>query len=418
MDVKEEDNISNIPDKEINLIYKKHNLITCTKMNKFYLFPFVIPIFITIRDIMINLILKENSNKENLSFYFIYGANISIFLTLGGIIYFFVDIRVFIEKIKTDSFLKKDKTRNKIKEKSNKLKISLILVLMSFSFAIYITSVCLSIYHINIEKRQYTIFLIAFLSILIFKKKIYRHQKFSLLLAFCGFLVLTIVTALKIKKEDLLSNLFSFIGTIFYSLHYLYLKYLQTECKIPIYFSYMIVGFSSLLISIIGYVLSKKSDFSISLFLNQIKEKKLIPHLIVFIISGITVETLVAFTIFYFSVMHFVLSSFISPIILFIYNICAKNNNYEIYDIILSVIGYLIELFSIFIYNEIIVLNICDLNKYTVKGLVDREKKEHDIVEDNNINKLSSYDIDDEYYINDINGDINNDINNIEMKTI
>ena len=86
----------------------------------------------------------------------------------------------------------------------------------------------------------------------------------------------------------------------------------------------MIVGSSSLLISIIGYIVSSNSDFSISIFLEQIKEKNLIPHLIVFIISGVAVETLVALTIFYFSVMHFVLSSFISPIILFIYRICEK----------------------------------------------------------------------------------------------
>ena len=405
MDIDEEKNDSDNLNEETNLLNKKPKLITCTKMNKYYLFPFITPIFISIRDIMINLISKDNK-KEEISFYFIYAANISIFLTIGGIIYFLIDIRVFIEKIRTDSYLKKDKTRNKINEKSNKLKIFLILLLMSISFAIYITSVCLSLYHITIEKRQYTIFLIAFLSLLILKKNIYRHQKFSLLIAFCGFLILTIVTILKIRKEDLLSNLYAFIGTVFYSLHYLYLKYLQIECKIPIYFSYMIVGSSSLLISIIGYIISQNSDFSISIFFKQIKEKNLIPHLIVFIISGIAVETLVALTIFYFSVMHFVLSSFISPFILFIYSICAKDIDDEIYAIILSVIGYLIELFSILIYNEIIVINKWDLNKYTVKGLADREKKEHDVIEENKVielNKLETYDIDDDYYIDDTN---------------
>ena len=405
MDIDEEKNDSDNLNEETNLLNKKPKLITCTKMNKYYLFPFITPIFISIRDIMINLISKDNK-KEEISFYFIYAANISIFLTIGGIIYFLIDIRVFIEKIRTDSYLKKDKTRNKINEKSNKLKIFLILLLMSISFAIYITSVCLSLYHITIEKRQYTIFLIAFLSLLILKKNIYRHQKFSLLIAFCGFLILTIVTILKIRKEDLLSNLFAFIGTVFYSLHYLYLKYLQIKCKIPIYFSYMIVGSSSLLISIIGYIVSSNPDFNISVFLKQIKEKNLIPHLIVFIISGIAVETLVALTIFYFSVMHFVLSSFISPFILFIYSICAKDIDDEIYAIILSVIGYLIELFSILIYNEIIVINKWDLNKYTVKGLADREKKEHDIIEENKVielNKLETYDIDDDYYIDDTN---------------
>ena len=391
--------------------YNKPKLISCTKMNKYYLFPFITPIFITIRDIMINSILEENSQKEDITFYFFYAANISIFLTLGGIIYFLIDIRVYLEKKKTELFLKKDTFRIKPKKKKSKLKIFFILFLMSISFAVYITTVCLSIYHINIEKRQYTIFLIAFLSTCILKKQIYRHQKFSLLLAFCGFLLLTIVKIIKIGKEDLLSNLYSFIGTVFYSFHYLYLKYLQTKCDIPIYFSYMIVGFSSLIISIIGYLFSSSSDSNIYTLFKNIKEKNLIINLIIFIISGITVETVVAFTIYYFSAMHFVLSSFISPILLFIYNNIAKGTD-EVYAIILSVIGYIIELFSILIYNEIIVLNVCDLNKYTVKGLADREKIEHDIVEDNEINQISIFDINDNYYIDDTDGKDNS----IEMK--
>ena len=109
--------------------------------------------------------------------------------------------------------------------------------------------------------------------------------------------------------------------------------------------------------------------------------------------------------------MHFVLSSFISPILLFIYNNIAKGTD-EVYAIILSVIGYIIELFSILIYNEIIVINVCDLNKYTVKGLADREKIEHDIVEDNEINQISIFDINDNYYIDDTDGKDNS----IEMK--
>ena len=285
---------------------------------------------------MINIIIKELYKNEEISFYFFYAACISIFLALGGIIYFILDIREFIEKRKTDLFLMRDTFGSKVMRKKSKFVIFLILFLMSISFAVYVTTVCLSNFYINIEKRQYTIFLVAFLSLLILKKEIYRHQKFSLLLAFCGFLILTIVVALKIRKEDLLSNLFSLIGTIFYSLHYLYLKYLQTECDISIYFSYMIVGTSSLVISIIGHKIS--ANYKVSIFFIQIKEKYLIPHFIIFIISGIAVETLVALTIYYFSVMHFVLSSFISPILLFIYNLIAKNNNDKIYAIILSII--------------------------------------------------------------------------------
>ena len=114
--------------------------------------------------------------------------------------------------------------------------------------------------------------------------------------------------------------------------------------------------------------------------------------------------------------MHFVLSSFISPVLLFIYNNCAKKQD-EPYAIILSVIGYIIEIFSIFIYNEIIVLNVCDLNKYTVKGLADREKMEHHVVEENDAANEKNYDIDEDYYLNN---STNYDDNkkNIELRTL
>ena len=415
MNLEENRNESIISNNEFEIKKAKPKLITCTKMNKYYFFPFLTAIFITIRDIMINIIIKELYKNEEISFYFFYAGNISIFLALGGIIYFLLDIREFLEKRKTNLFLKTDTFRIKTKRKKSKVKIFLILFLMSISFAIYVTTVCLSSFHINIEKRQYTIFLIAFLSLLILKKEIYRHQKFALLLAFFGFLLLTIVVALKIGKEDLLSNLYSLIGTIFYSLHYLYLKYLQTECDLSIYFSYMIVGTSSLVISIIGYKIS--ANYKVSDFFIQLKEKYLILNFIIFIISGIAVETFVALTIYYFSVMHFVLSSFISPILLFIYNLCTKNDDNKIYAIILSIIGYVIELFSILIYNEIIVLNVFDLNKYTVKGLAERGKIEQNLSEDNdndNDNDLISLPT---FEIDDINNE-NNDKNYIEMKAI
>ena len=415
MNLEENRNESIISNNEFEIKKAKPKLITCTKMNKYYFFPFLTAIFITIRDIMINIIIKELYKNEEISFYFFYAGNISIFLALGGIIYFLLDIREFLEKRKTNLFLMTDTFRIKTKRKKSKVKIFLILFLMSISFAIYVTTVCLSSFHINIEKRQYTIFLIAFLSLLILKKEIYRHQKFALLLAFFGFLLLTIVVALKIGKEDLLSNLYSLIGTIFYSLHYLYLKYLQTECDLSIYFSYMIVGTSSLVISIIGYKIS--TTYKVSDFFIQLKEKYLILNFIIFIISGIAVETFVALTIYYFSVMHFVLSSFISPILLFIYNLCTKNDDNKIYAIILSIIGYVIELFSILIYNEIIVLNVFDLNKYTVKGLAERGKIEKTLSEDNdndNDNDLISLPT---FEIDDINNE-NNDNNYIEMKAI
>ena len=101
---------------------------------------------------------------------------------------------------------------------------------------------------------------------------------------------------------------------------------------------------------------------------------------IFFVLSGITTEIFIAYTIYYFSLTHFFIGSFISPILLFI----EKNINREKdknHIIIVSIIVFIIELFAILIYNEIIVLNICDLNAYTRKGINDREKLERELTE-------------------------------------
>lgn len=412
---------------------KKKNLISCTKMSKFYLFPFITPIFITIRDIMINRIIENNNKNEDLSLYFFYAICISTFLTLGGIIFFILDFKSFREKQKTKLMLKADIKRKSELKEENKLHIVLILILMSISFAIYISTVLLSLYHTTIEKRQYTIFLIVFLSKFILKKEIYRHQKFSLVLALLGFLLLTIVKLLKIKVDDFPSNILSFIGTIFYAIHYVYLQYLQNEHDIPIYFCYMIVGISSLLFSFIGFPIISKIAYGdgnvfkrVTSFFKDDFQKKYYINLVIFIIAGIATETFVAFTIFYFSIMHFVLSSFISPILHFIYNNCVKEEKDTAIAIILSIIGYIIELFSILIYNEIIVLNIYDLNRYTVKGINDRAQLEWQLTEENesNIKKnkksKNKYEIDDNYLIeyDDDNDNDSEEEKNIELKNI
>ena len=125
--------------------------------------------------------------------------------------------------------------------------------------------------------------------------------------------------------------------------------------------------------------------------------------------------------------MHFVLSSFISPILHFIYNNCVKEEKDTAFAIILSIIVYIIEVFSILIYNEIIVLNIYDLNRYTVKGINDRAQLEWQLTEENknNIKKnkkaKNKYEIDDNYLIEYDDDNDDNDSEeekNIELKNI
>ena len=166
-------------------------------MNKYFLFPFISPIFITFRDNMIYTIINKN---DTINFNLVYMISISSCLVMAGIFYFIIDLKEFVERIKTIKILKNDVRRKNNVKKISKLKVSFILFIMGVSNSFYIFSVVYSTKHVILEKRQYTLFLIVFLSILILKIKIYKHQYLSLIFAFLGFLLLSIFKIREIPK--------------------------------------------------------------------------------------------------------------------------------------------------------------------------------------------------------------------------
>lgn len=258
---------------------KNKSLISCTKMNKYFLFPFITPIFITFRDSMIYTIINKN---DKINFNLVYMLSISSCLVMAGIFYFIIDLKEFVERIKTIKILKNDVRRKNNVKKISKLKVSFILFIMGVSNSFYIFSVVYSTKHVILEKRQYTLFLIVFLSIIILKIKIYKHQYLSLIFAFLGFLLMSIFKIREIPKEDIQINILSFVGTIFYAIHYIYLKYLYDKYELPIYICYIIVGILSIFfyffaISIISKI--NNGDFSLFdellyFFRHPLEEKK------------------------------------------------------------------------------------------------------------------------------------------------
>ena len=79
-------------------------------------------------------------------------------------------------------------------------------------------------------------------------------------------------------------------------------------------------------------------------------------------------------TIYYFSPMIFLLTQIVFPLIIWIIDIIR--DDYVLYEMIFTGIGYLILLFAVLIYHEIIILNFCGLSKNTRKFIEEREKKE------------------------------------------
>ena len=85
-------------------------------------------------------------------------------------------------------------------------------------------------------------------------------------------------------------------------------------------------------------------------------------------------ELLLFLSLFYFSPTLLVITNMISPFIYWI--IISIEYGVKIPDDVLLSIGYLITLFSSFFYNEIIIFNVCGLNKNTKKFVNQRLNKE------------------------------------------
>ncbi len=409
MDVEKQIDNSKLTKDEAIKLDRKEKCMSCKNISKLFAFPLISPIFMAIRDISSGPILKENNKRDAISFYFAYGMASCVFLTIGGIIYFLIEIKTCIERTKVDTSISYKK-RDSILIRLGKLKLGLILFAMSIAFSLHVVSINLSMYSTLLDKRVYTMYVTGFYARWILNRQINRYHQLAFIVYTFGFIIFIVFTSLKISTNDLLPNLFSILGTIFYSMQYSLMKYLQIEYNWPIYFSHIVVGSFSVLFSIIGYFSSRKPGQTIPIYFENIIDKKLLPHLIIFVISGITVKVLVAYTIYHFTLMHFVFSCLISSIIVFIYNNCREPN--KVYVIALSCVGYIIELFALLVYNENLVLNCFGLNKNIGKGLTDREKKERAIREENDIKRKIIYDIEEILYNDEFSQEQNDDDNN------
>lgn len=413
MDVDKQNDSSKLTTDEAIKPEKKKKCISCLNMSRLFAIPLISPVFMSIRDIMIQPLLEANKKRNAISFYFGFGIGSATFLAFGGIVYFLIEIKACIERTKIDIKLNYKRKESKARRISN-LKLGLILLAMSICFSLHIVSICLSMYYTLLDKRIYTMYITGFYARYVLSRQINNHHRFAYVLYTFGFIIFLVFTCLKLKTSDLLPNLFSILGAIFYSLQYSLMKYLQVNYDWPIYFSHIIVGTFSVLFSMIGYFASTKLDENMPIYFSNIKQdKKLFARLIVYVICGITAKVLVAYTIYHYTLMHFVFSSLISGVVLFIYNNCIKTS--KIYVIVLSCIAYIIELFALLVYNENVVLNIFGLNKNVGKGLTEIEKRERAIREENNIKKKIIYDIEEILYNDEEEEEENDDKNKIEL---
>jgi len=366
----------------------KKKIIFISKLNKYFIFPFLVPILNIYPSYIVKYIIK-NYNLQNTDYFkSIYICSSCI---LGGLFYL-----ITLFKTKKD-----DNETNKSKMEVESLPTSgsihliynpsinidhkkkyLFLLIMSilFSAEVFFNQVYASKKNV-IDSKFYHILFISCLSNLILKVKIFTHQKFSIFLSFIGFIFVFISIIPKISQDDIAINIYLIFNCFCYSLFLVLVKFITFTFFLSPYLCCLWIGnFSTLLILIYFIIHTSYKNGDLSNLLNTFNfsnfDNK--PKFYILLITSFIIYSLTQFftymTIYYFSPMIFLLTQIVFPLIIWIIDIIR--DDYVLYEMIFTGIGYLILLFAVLIYHEIIILNFCGLSKNTRKFIEEREKKE------------------------------------------
>lgn len=370
---------------------KKENecLFSFARINGYYLFPFIAPVFCCLGNLMIHEVRDGNEHMESECFFSVF---IGLSYFMGGLLYFISAIRSKTEETRDNAIVYKERnnSNNNIVYiynygvKKNILKISLFLCLISL--LITLTTICnLYSYKKNVfEKRLYYIFYISILSKYILRAKIYKHQILSLALTFIGLIFLFIPVLLVVEEGDILINICNLLVAFCYSLFLVLIKHLTDKYFISPLLCLLFIGLLSIIYTFIIfgiYSLVKQHDLSIiknnfDFSQNHMGVKYYI-YLVIGLFFSSCLQTCTIFVVYYFSPILISVTDSLSPMLLWIINIIQKGvKDGESKNIILKSIGFFLQLIAGLIYNEIIICNFYEFNKYTKKCLTERQNKE------------------------------------------
>ena len=371
---------------------KNENLFSCGKINKYFIIPFLSPMFCFCTNLFLDLFIKENKNYTILinKKPFLFSLISPLAYLGGGLLYFISGIRIKTENTKKSSKNKKDKEANNTSSSSNieyiynnplkinNLKKFSILFIMSLIVNIRMFLHLLSFNTKNLfEYRLCYFILLPFFSKLILKIELYRHQFLSLFISIIGIIILIIPTALKIEVNEIIINILIFVSAAISSLYLVVIKHLTQKYFLSPYLCLFYIGVFSLIILLIGYIIYYSINDNEYSFIDNFRDESFISSLY-FILSLISCIILYVFNflvIYYFSPTLLMITDIISPILSLIYKGFTGGKTFGTLDIILNIIGYSIVLLFSLIYNEIIICNFFGLNRNTKKFL-EREQRE------------------------------------------
>jgi len=359
---------------------KNESLFSFGKLNKYFIIPFLCPIFCFLANYFLKLYnneiskSKEKYDIKNKLFLISFSLFLSYFV--GGLLYCISYIRT-----QTEDLIYNEKIIN-----INPLKIFFIFCVMSL--ILYFALICgfLSINEKVFEKRLYFLLFLPIFSKIILKDELFRHQILSLFISIIGIILLFISLILIEKEISILINILIAISIIGYSIFFILIKHLTHKYYLSPYLCLLYIGFSGLIILLIGgiiyYSINNDSDNNfMSIFGGE--SLKSIIYLILSFCFSLILNVLTFLVIFYFSPTLLMITDIINPIISWIMSLFTDKEGHTSIEIILNSIGYFLVLFSSLIYNEIIIFNFFGLNGNTKKYLEIKQREElNSIIDD------------------------------------
>ena len=241
-------------------------------------------------------------------------------------------------------------------------------------------------------------------SLIILKTYFYRHQYFSLLINLIVFIILGFFDLRKFDKlgdttETTVYAIFSAIRTILYSLEDVLNKVALTKESFTPYAILFYKGFYQLIFLFLPVTLimiffsggednDGKNYYNIFTFFwdASLKSKTLQKEIIFRILFGIfniARCVLLVYVIDVFSSQHLSVLRILESLFIFIYlyfmditNQRKIQNRLEVIDIIPYIFCYFILVFTSFIHNEIMVIKLFGLDKFTEQGLQEQAKED------------------------------------------
>ena len=373
---------------------KKKNYFSCAKINKYFIFPFLSPIFIFIREVLLE---KAKGKTSGVRKILQYEFNDGLMHSACILLYIITYIRARREKKIDEEILKQLGAQKEEPKNKNKFKIFFLILTIAIGYNNYISSKMLLKGKTIFEIRIYHVVFNTIFCKFILGYQIYKHQLLSLILIIVGWVFISIPIFVKLKVSDIYYNVLFFFGAIFYPLYLALLKYIIENFFVSVYLDMFLIGVALLIISTILTIANSLMNYSNLYDLVNIFDFAYDKLLIFFAFaSGTIVKFIFCVIIDHFSPNIFVLTNVISSIVTWIYNVGYKRKPDKTINIIFLSIGYFIILISCLIYNEVIILNFCGLNQNTNYFIKERNELDKKLADNFSLKELE--DIGD-YYI-------------------